>query len=89
MGFTTIDQRDPNKNVIWKYEWPNGDRLELLNTPTDFVLIEYDADNNPIPYMVQDGYSTTSATEERYSKRQWKFHEVIRDIKEEYDLDGA
>ena len=85
MAFTTIDKRTNDKNVIWQYIWPNGDRLELLNTQSDFILIEYDCCGNPIPYLSQDGKDTTSIAE-RYPKHRWRFKDVIKDIKLEYEL---
>lgn len=75
-----------SKHTVWQHRWSDGSRLELSETPENFVLIEYDAENNPIPYMLPDNRGTS--IEERYPKRRWKYHNVLEDIKDEYDLDN-
>lgn len=85
MGFTPATQY---KKIIWQHTWHDGSRLELTQDDKDFILIEYDSNSEPIPYIVYDGYSQSSSVEERYSKRDWRLHDVIQDIKEEYDMRG-
>lgn len=88
MAFQPVAQTTPTtKHLLWKHEWSDGSRLELTETSDNFVLIEYDPDNNPIPYLVETGYSTFPSIEERYPKRKWKYSSVLSDIQEEYDLE--
>ena len=83
-----FSESDTTSHIIWQHKWSDGSRLELSETPDNFVLIEYDPDNNPIPYMVETGYTSFPSIEERYPKRRWKYRNVLEDIKEEYDLDN-
>ena len=86
--FQPVVQTNLNrKNILWKHTWSDGSRLELTETPDYFVLIEYDPENNPIPYLVETGYSSFPSIEERYPKRRWKYHQVLADIGQEYDLE--
>lgn len=86
MGFVPYKQYFNSKKIIWQHHWSDGSRLELTQDANDFILIEYDCDGEPVSYTVQDGYSQSSSIEERYSKRDWSLHDVIQDIKEEYDM---
>ena len=88
MGFSRIDEFVPKKQIIWQHHWKDGSRLELTQDKYDWILIEYDADGEPIQYAVQDGYSQSTSVEERYSKKQWSLRDAIADIKEEYDMEG-
>lgn len=84
--FQPVTQESTEHHILWQHRWSDGSRLELSETSDNFVLIEYDSDNNPIPYMVETGYNTFPSIEERYPKRKWKYHNVLEDIQEEYDL---
>jgi len=88
MGFTSYNQYCNTKKIIWQHHWSDGSRLELTQDSDDFILTEYDCYGEPISYVVQDGYSQSSSIEERYSKRDWTLHDVIQDIKQEYDMRG-
>jgi len=88
MGFTQAEYYVPHKQIIWQHRWSDGSRLELTQDKYDWILIEYDADGEPIQYAVQDGYSQSTSVEERYSKKQWSLRDAIADIKEEYDMEG-
>lgn len=88
MGFSRIDEFVPKKQIIWQHHWKDGSRLELTQDRDDWILIEYHADGSPAYYAVQDGYSTSSTCEERYSKKKWSLRDTIADIKEEYDMGG-
>lgn len=86
MFHPVTEDTDISSNILWHYQWSDGSRLELTETQDNYILIEYDSDNNPIPYLVETGHSSFPSTEERYPKRRWKLHQVVSDIKDEYDL---
>lgn len=88
MPFESVTNYIPRKQIIWQHHWSDGSRLELTQDKYDWILIEYDADGEPIQYVVQDGYSQSTSVEERYSKKQWSLRDAIADIKEEYDMEG-
>ena len=88
MSFESVTNYIPRKQIIWQHHWSDGSRLELTQDKYDWILIEYDADGEPIQYAVQDGYSQSTSVEERSSKKQWSLRDAIADIKEEYDMEG-
>ena len=73
-------------NAIWKHYWEDGSHLALYSTPDDYVLIEYDADGNPVSYPIVDGYSFNSSAEVNYPKNQWTYEGVLEDIEDLYEL---
>ena len=54
--FQPVTQESTEHHILWQHKWSDGSRLELSETSDNFVLIEYDSDNNPIPYMVETGH---------------------------------
>lgn len=89
MGFSSVNDYVPTKQIIWQHHWSDGSRVELTQDKYDWILIEYDSDGEPIYYSTQDGYEQSSSCEERYSKKNWTLRDAIADIKQEYDLGGA
>jgi len=79
---------DLASKVLWQFHWSDGSRLELTETNDNYILIEYDPNNNPIPYLVENVPNPFPSIEERYPKRKWKLRQVLDDISEEYDLFG-
>ena len=73
------------QNAVWGYRWTDGSRLALFDNQNNYVLIEYDSDNHPVP-VIRDEYSTSYSTEITYPKRRWKLPAVIDDIKYEYEI---
>lgn len=88
MSFTSYKEFKPTKQIIWQHHWKDGSKIELTQDARDFILIEYDVEGKPIEYMTVEGYGQSSSIEERYSKKKWKLHDVIQDIKQEYDMEG-
>jgi len=84
MSFYNANTYTPRKQIIWQHHWSDGSRLELTQDYNDFILFEYDSDGDLVFYDTDRGPSS----EERYSKRRWKLDAVIKDIKQEYDMEG-
>ena len=80
------EDTDTSSQILWHYHWSDGARLELTETRDNYILIEYDSDNKPIPYLVETVPNPFPSIEERYPKRKWKLKQVIADIKDEYEL---
>jgi len=75
------------QNTVWGYRWSDGSRLALFDTQNDYILIEYDTENHPVPVLADNEYSTTYSTETTYPKHRWRLDSVIDDIKYEYGID--
>lgn len=90
MGFQSASEYTPLRyRIIWQHHWKDGSRIELTQDKEDWILTEYDAEGEPVYYIVQDGYGQSSSKEERYSKYNWTLQAAIADIKDEYGLSGG
>lgn len=91
MSFKPLEEIDlttcKTTKVLWKYTWSDGSKIVLTETLTDYVLVEYDTEGNPISYLVELPNKTFPSIEERWSKKRWTYDAVLKDIAEEYDFE--